>query len=66
MRLGPSVCAGAVAGARLRTKKASKASKAIAAGDDLKIVKQALQEFFGTKQVAIKYDDKKAGTGSFT
>lgn len=49
-----------------QAKKQSSASKAIAGGDDLRIVKKALQEFFGTKQVTIKYEDKAAKAGSFT
>lgn len=49
-----------------KAKKQSNASKAIAGGDNLKVVKKALQEFFGTKQVTIKYDDKAAKAGSFT
>ena len=55
-----------VKGYRPKEKKPSSASKAIAGGDDLKVVKQALQEFFGTKQVTIKYDDKAAKSGHIT
>ena len=49
-----------------KAQKQSSASKAISGGDDLKIVRKALQEFFGTKQVTIKYGDKTAKSGSFT
>lgn len=51
---------------RNKAQKASQASKAIADGEDLKVVRKALQEFFGTKQVSIKYEDKAARSGSFT
>lgn len=49
-----------------KAKKQSSASKAIAGSDDLKVVRKALQEFFGTKQVTIKYNDKTVKSGSFT
>ncbi len=49
-----------------KAKKASSASKAIGGGEDLKVFRKALQEFFGTKQVSIKFDDKAAKAGSFT
>lgn len=55
-----------VKGYKPKAKKASSAARAIAGSDDLKVVKKALQEFFGTKQVSIKYDDKTAKSGSFT
>lgn len=49
-----------------KAKKASSAGKAIADGDDLKVVRTALQEFFGTKQVKIVLEDKATKAGSFT
>lgn len=55
-----------VKGYKPKAKKPSSAAKAIAGSEDLKVVKKALQEFFGTKQVSIKYDDKAAKSGSFT
>lgn len=55
-----------VKGYKPKAKKTSSAAKAIAGGDDLKVVRKALQEFFGTKQVTIKYEDKATKAGSFT
>lgn len=49
-----------------RAKKQRSADKTIAAGDDLQVVKTALQEFFGTKQVKIFLDDQATKAGSFT
>lgn len=54
-----------VKGYKAKPKKQSSVSKAIAGDDDLNVVKKALQAFFGTNQVSIKYDDKVVKSGSF-
>lgn len=55
-----------VKGYKPKAKKQSSAAKAIAGDDELKVMKTALQEFFGTKQVKISIEDKDAKSGGFT